>query len=101
MASESTNPSLWDLDQAKLVRKLEIKKKSSFQAFAYKKKVVSQGFFYKKKKNFMLTHDLGQVDPRLSFLTMGHCCPYLIIKKQNINPTGFSLWSKTPCIMDC
>jgi hypothetical protein len=50
MASESTNPSLWDLDQAKLVRKLEIKKKSSFQAFAYKKTVVSQGFFYKKKK---------------------------------------------------
>jgi hypothetical protein len=50
MASESTNPSLWDLDQAKLVRKLEIKKKSSFQAFAYKKKLFHRGFSIKKKK---------------------------------------------------
>jgi hypothetical protein len=34
----------------------------------------------------MLTHDLGQVSPKLGFLTMGHCCPYLIIKKKKPKP---------------
>jgi len=77
---------------------LKLKKKSSIQAFCFKKNVVSGGFL--KKKNSILTHDLGQVNPRLGFLTMGHCCLYLIIKK-NLNPTDLSLLSKTQYIMDC
>jgi hypothetical protein len=50
MASESTNPSLWDLDQAKLVRKLEIKKKNlHFKLLLIKKSCFTGVFLYKKK----------------------------------------------------